>query len=113
MNISSVTPSVAAALPDDSKPTAPATSFSAVMKAKSDEPSEITKHVGEFVDRVGADQRQLDRTIGAAARGRDLDAGELLRVQHLMYEHNQRVELASKVVQSASSGLKQILNMQV
>ena len=115
MNVHSVSPSFIATTPDNSTPTTPAQkSFSAVMKAKSnDDPSAPIQHLGEFVDRVGADQRRLDRTMQAAVRGRDLDATELLRVQHLMYEHNQRVELASKVVQSAASGLKQILNMQV
>lgn len=91
-------------------------SFSSLMKAKTNEPTagqEITKRIGAFVDRVESDRAALDNTLHASARGRDLEPAQLLRVQALMYDYSQRVELASKVVSSATSGIKQVLNTQV
>ncbi len=71
------------------------------------------EQVGAFFDSVGRDQQRIDRTIASVTRGRDLDAAELLRVQDLLYRHSQRVELATKVVQSTTSALKRLLDTPV
>lgn len=91
--------------------------FDQVLREKRSESTtateDIVQHIGDFVDRVGRDQARIDRAISGASSGRDVDAVELLRIQALLYGQSQRVELASKCVQQATSGAKQLLNTQV
>jgi hypothetical protein len=95
-------------------PEKPEKSFSDVMKSQSADPTEsLTKSVGRFVDRVADDERRVEGAMHRMMSGRELDSVELLRTQALIYGHAQRVELASKCVEKATSGLKQMMNTQV
>ena len=62
---------------------------------------------------IHRDEKRLNSAIHRAERGADFDNQELIRMQALAYRYSQRVELASKVVEQATSGVKQILNTQV
>ena len=83
-----------------------------IAKQAEARPSALDK-VADVVDGIRADEARLDRAMRRMSRGRELDSVELLRVQSLVYGYSQRVELASKVVESATSGIKQMLNTQV
>lgn len=89
-------------------------SFSDTIEARTTDPTEsLQETVGRFVDRVADDDRRVEGAMRRMTSGRELDSVELLRTQALIYGHAQRVELASKCVEKATSGLKQLMNTQV
>lgn len=71
-----------------------------------------------FTERLGAAARQLDagrRVVDAAlatARRGDLAPEQLLAIQAGVYRYTQEVELASKVVDKVTNGLKTVLQSQ-
>jgi DNA-binding transcriptional regulator YbjK len=67
----------------------------------------------ELVESIQADRASLEATMDRVMSGQDLDQKEMLEMQALVYQYSQRVELTSKVVEKATGGLKQMLNMQV
>jgi hypothetical protein len=67
----------------------------------------------ELVESIQADRASLEETMDRVMSGQDLDQKEMLEMQALVYQYSQRVELTSKVVEKATGGLKQMLNMQV
>jgi hypothetical protein len=67
----------------------------------------------ELVESMQADRASLEETMDRVMSGQDLDQKEMLEMQALVYQYSQRVELTSKVVEKATGGLKQMLNMQV
>lgn len=50
--------------------------------------------------------------IAASRSGRDLDASELLALQAGVYRYSEAVDLAAKLVDRASSGVKTVLQGQ-
>lgn len=90
----------------------PKGAFDKTLEAKTERASAVDA-IGRVVDNIRREETRLDHAMHRMSGGRELDSVELLRVQSLMYDHVQRVELASKVVESATSGLKQMLNTQV
>ncbi|MCB9622638.1 MAG: hypothetical protein H6723_04790 [Sandaracinus sp.] len=82
-------------------------------------PREVSPPSGpSFTERLGAAARQLDagrRVVDAAlatARRGDLAPEQLLAIQAGVYRYTQEVELASKVVDKATNGLKTVLQSQ-
>ncbi len=74
---------------------------------------EQPSRVDKAIKSIHRDEKQLNSMIRRAERGADFDNQELIRMQALSYRYSQKVDLASKVVNTATSGLKQILNTQV
>jgi len=60
-----------------------------------------------------AGERQLDRLMTAAARGKSFNANELLALQQLAFRYSQTVEIISRGVDRVVSGAKQTLGTQV
>ena len=58
-------------------------------------------------------QGKLDKIIKLATSGRSFSPTELLAVQAGVYKFSQELELTSKVVEKATSGVKQTLQTQV
>ncbi|HZH03947.1 MAG TPA: ATP-dependent helicase HrpB [Myxococcaceae bacterium] len=54
-------------------------------------------------------QRRLDRVMELAASGRTFSPAQLLSIQAQVYRSSQELDLAGKVVDRASGGLKQVL----
>ena len=66
-----------------------------------------------FVSGVLKDEAKIEKMMNRCAKGQTLDQGELLQMQGLIYSYGQKIDLASKVVDKATSGLKQVMQTQV
>jgi len=69
--------------------------------------------VSRWVGRVAEAQARMDRILALAASGRTFSPAELLALQAGVAEASQTVDLAGKVLDRVTSGLKQVLNTQV
>ena len=79
-----------------------------------DAASEVEEtRLSRVIDSIQSDRASLEATMDRVMGGQDLDQREMLEMQALVYQYSQRVELTSKVVEKATGGLKQMLNMQV
>ena len=67
----------------------------------------------QAIDEVLAAQRRLDRVLCLAQSGRGFSPAELLALQTNVYRASQELDLAGKLVEKATSGLKQVLQTQV
>ena len=120
----------AQALEKAGTPKGPKTSFQEVMTQKQQEveatqktqapevaqpveKSESAQRMDKFVEGVLDDEKKIDRLMAKNTSGGGLDQSELLQLQGLIYGYSQKVDLASKVVDKATGGLKQIMNTQV
>ncbi len=67
----------------------------------------------QALDRVAQAQRRLDHILQAAQSGKSFTPAELLAMQAQIYRATQELDLAGKVVEKATSGVKQVLQTQV
>ena len=74
---------------------------------------DASARLDEFVRGVFEDESRIEEMMQRCVGGQTLGQGELLQLQSLIYGYAQKVELASKVVDKATGGLKQIMNTQV
>ena len=81
-----------------------------IQKPQGVEPNE---RLDNFVKGVFKDEKQISRMMSRCSRGKTLDQGELLQMQGLIYSYGQKIDLASKLVDKATGGVKQIMNTQV
>ncbi|MDQ3263333.1 MAG: ATP-dependent helicase HrpB [Myxococcota bacterium] len=66
-----------------------------------------------LADQVLAAQQRLDRVLEQAQSGRTFTPTELLSLQAHVYSASQELDLAGKVVEKATSGLKTLLQTQL
>lgn len=66
-----------------------------------------------MLDRVGEAQKRLDNILALAESGRSFSPNELLALQAHVYRASQELDLAGKVVEKATGGIKQVLQTQV
>jgi hypothetical protein len=71
------------------------------------------RQAARMLDRVGQAQRRLDHILELAESGRSFSAAELLAFQAHVYRASQELDLAGKVVEKATGGVKQVLQTQV
>ena len=69
--------------------------------------------VGRVLDQVNGAQSRLDRILKLAESGRTFTPAELLSLQAQVSQASQELDLAGKVVEKATSGVKQLLSTQV
>jgi hypothetical protein len=69
--------------------------------------------VSHVIDSLEKGQVNLDKLIQAGASGKEFSNAELLSLQAGMYKYTQELDLTSKVVEKATSGLKDTLKTQV
>ncbi|RYZ38005.1 MAG: ATP-dependent helicase HrpB, partial [Myxococcaceae bacterium] len=62
---------------------------------------------------VGQAQQRLDHILKLAESGRTFSPSELLALQAHVYRASQELDLAGKVVEKATGGVKQVLQTQV
>ncbi len=77
------------------------------------EASPSAARIDKFVSGVLKDEAKIEKMMSRCAKGQTLDQGELLQMQGLIYSYGQKIDLASKVVDKATSGLKQVMQTQV
>ncbi|HEX5745069.1 MAG TPA: ATP-dependent helicase HrpB [Archangium sp.] len=67
----------------------------------------------QVLDRVTEAQKRLDNILALAESGKSFSPAELLAVQAHVYRASQELDLAGKVVEKATGGVKQVLQTQV
>jgi hypothetical protein len=67
----------------------------------------------QMLDRVGEAQQRLDRILELAQSGKSFTPNELIALQAHVYRASQELDLAGKVVEKATGGIKQVLQTQV
>ncbi len=65
------------------------------------------------IDAVSQAQHRLDHILQLAQSGRTFTPAELLAMQANVYQASQQLELAGKLVDKATSGIKQVLQTQL
>jgi hypothetical protein len=83
----------------------PVTAKAEVSKANS-----MVSNVVSNIEKGGA---QMDKLINGGLSGKNFSNSELLALQAGMYKYTQELELTGKVVEKATSGLKDTLKTQV
>jgi hypothetical protein len=68
---------------------------------------------GRWLGHVAEAQARMERILALAASGRTFSPAELLAMQARVAEASQTVDLAGKVVDRVTSGIRQILQTQV
>jgi hypothetical protein len=76
-----------------------------------------TGKAGDMVTQVIGDlekgQVNLEKIISQASSGKQFSNAELLSLQASMYQYTQQLDLTSKVVEKATTGLKDVVKTQV
>lgn len=72
-----------------------------------------TVEPGAWLARVAAAQARMDRILALAASGRTFSPAELLSLQAGVVEASQTVDLAGKLLDRVSGGVKTLLQTQV
>jgi hypothetical protein len=75
--------------------------------------AEAKDGISKLLGGVMSGQNKLDGIIKMATSGRQFNPTELLAIQAGVYKFSQELELTSKVVEKATSGVKQTLQTQV
>ncbi len=81
--------------------------------AHKQEVSKSTGLINGMVSNIEKGQVQLEKLINGSLNGKDFSNSELLGLQAGMYKYSQELDLCSKVVEKATSGLKDTLKTQV
>ncbi len=77
------------------------------------ETSKANNMVTSVVSSLEKGQLNLEKLISAGINGKHFSNGELLSLQASMYKYTQELDLTSKVVEKATSGLKDVVKTQV
>lgn len=100
----------------------PRTEASSVQQAKAGKcrvegakHTEPTKQVTatKVLDQVGQAQNRMEQILKLAESGKSFSPAELLSLQTHVYRASQELDLAGKVVEKATGGVKQVLQTQV
>lgn len=71
------------------------------------------QQAAQLVDRVSQAQKRLDHVLKLAESGRSFTPAELMAFQAHVYKASQELDLAGKVIEKATSGVKQVLQTQI
>jgi hypothetical protein len=83
-----------------------------VEGAKSTEPTQQVT-AAKVLDQVNAAQNRMEQILHMAESGKSFSPAELLSLQTHVYRASQELDLAGKVVEKATGGVKQVLQTQV
>ena len=67
----------------------------------------------KMIDHVAAAQKRMEVVLELAQSGKSFTPAELISLQSQMYRASQELDLAGKVIEKATGGVKQILQTQV
>lgn len=76
-------------------------------------PAVTRAEAARVAERVLAAQEKLDKVLELAQSGKTFNTAELIALQAHVYGASQEIDLASKVVEKATSGLKTLLQTQL
>jgi hypothetical protein len=82
-------------------------------KLPSLQPKPTAPAVGRTLDQLTAAQSRMDKVLELAQSGKTFTPAELLSLQTQVYRASQELDLAGKVVEKATGGVKQVLQTQV
>lgn len=71
------------------------------------------RQMAHGIDRITAAQRRLEHVLHLAQSGKTFTPAELLALQAQVYQAGNEIDLAGKVVDKATGGVKQVLQTQV
>jgi hypothetical protein len=71
------------------------------------------QQAAQALERVSQAQKRLDHILALAESGRSFTPAELLAFQAHVYAASQQLDLAGKVVEKATGGIKQVLQTQI
>ncbi|MBM7118217.1 ATP-dependent helicase HrpB [Archangium primigenium] len=91
----------------------PATAKGAQAVNAKPETGKAGNMLSHVVGELEKGQVNMDKLIQAGASGKNFSNAELLSLQAGMYKYTQELDLTSKVVEKATSGLKDTLKTQV
>ena len=110
-------PSFSSTLKAEMRSTSPAQSAVARQGVQntSQSPSKLAseKAAAQAIDHLSASQSRMDRVLSLAQSGKAFSPAELLALQTQMYRASQELDLASRMVEKATGGVKQVLQTQV
>ena len=85
-----------------------------------DAPQEVepVEEVGEiptedFIQQLLEEEEHIEEMMERCLDGGAMEQEEMLQMQAAIYSYSQRVDLTTKVVDSATSGVEQVMNTQV
>ncbi len=91
----------------------PATARGAEAVTGKQEASKSGSMLSHVVSELEKGQLNMEKLIKAGASGKNFSNAELISLQAGMYKYTQELDLTSKVVEKATSGLKDTLKTQV
>jgi hypothetical protein len=77
------------------------------------ETGKVTSSMEKMMEGLEKGQASLDKLINGSVTGKEFSQSELLGLQASMYKYSQELDLTSKVVEKATSALKDTLKTQV
>jgi hypothetical protein len=81
--------------------------------AQKAETSKATSALSSMMANMEKGQASIDKLINGGLNGKSMSQQEMLKLQAGMYKYTQELELTGKVVEKATSGLKDTLKTQV
>jgi hypothetical protein len=85
----------------------------AVKPTEKAQPSKAVTILTQLVSDLEVGEKHIDKMIKGGMGSRNLNNTDLLRMQAAMYKYTQELELTGKVVEKATTGLKDTLKTQV
>ena len=84
-------------------------------KVEGARPAEPNKQItaAKVLDQVNSAQNRMEQILKMAESGKSFSPAELLSLQTHVYRASQELDLAGKVVEKATGGVKQVLQTQV
>lgn len=67
----------------------------------------------DFVQKLLSEESSIQGMMENCLDGGDMGQEDMLQMQAVIYSYSQRVDLTTKVVENATSGVKQVMNTQV
>ena len=67
----------------------------------------------DFVQKLLSEEANIQQMMENCLSGGELSQQEMLQMQAVIYSYSQRVDLTTKVVENATSGIKDVMNTQV
>lgn len=67
----------------------------------------------DFVQQILHEESNIQQMMEESMNGGEMGQEEMLQMQAVIYSYSQRVDLTTKVVESATGGIEQVMNTQV
>jgi hypothetical protein len=92
---------------------APSVSEARAVSRVEGTPDAKSAQAAQVLDRISAAQKRIDHILDLAQGGKNFTPAELIAMQAHVYRASQELDLAGKVVEKATGGVKQVLQTQL